>query len=190
MTRLPELSPPRKPPLKYNRYQAGLLKILGKIDPRIWTLLWHMCSDIDDRGVTTMGNLQLSYRTGWSELMVDMWLARAKDMGWFSHFIEYVPVEYKSIKYGKPLERRRQIFKLMAREIPAAKIVSRNKLYPGSCPEDKYTLYSLMRMRLYRPIWDQDLRNWHKRVYNRRKREGLRYRRKKALQRHRKRAII
>ena len=161
---LPPFCPRRKPLVLTNKYQDGLLKMVGKIDMRVWTVLWHISGDADKRGMSTMGELRLSYATGWSKTRCGRWLSKIRDMEWFDNVIVHEPQTMVLGGRGANLEARRIVYKKLSPSIPGGIIVPKNVIGSSIHTKTKYALFSLFRSRHYRPMFDQDMSNFRNRV--------------------------
>ncbi len=176
--RVPPFCPKRKPAVATNDWQDGLLKIVGKIEMRVWTLLWYLCEDADKNGFTSMGAVRLSFLTGISEQGVTRWLARMKEMEWFDLHITTDRIKFSSSR--NDWITRRVCLKKINPAVRQGKIVPKNVIYDGIHTKTKFALYSVMRSRLYQPMFDQQMWNWRKRIINQRKEQARR--RKKSRQ--------
>ncbi|MCD6582075.1 MAG: hypothetical protein J7K90_09760 [Desulfuromusa sp.] len=178
---VPPFMPKHKPSVATNDWQDGLLKIVGKIDMRIWTLLWYLCGNADQRGFTRMGAVQLTFVTGMSEQNVTKWLARMKEMEWFDLHITTDRIKFSSSR--NDFTTRRVCLKKINPLVRQGRIIPKNVIYDGIHTKTKFALYSVLRSRLYQPMFDQQMWNWRKRIINQRKVDANKYRlmkRKKA----------
>jgi hypothetical protein len=135
-----------------NKHQAGVMKILGKIDPRVWTILWHMAATANERGISKMGRVDLVWRTGWSSFMVEKWMQRAAEMGWWREFSQMIPVETIGISNGPAFTQRKVVYKLMAGEVVQGKIVPGNRHYPSNINLPVAVFRRVMRKKFYDQI--------------------------------------
>lgn len=181
--RVPPFCPKRKPAVVTNDWQDGLLKLVGKIDMRIWTLLWHLCGDADQRGFTGLGKDNLSFMSGMSERVVTKWLARMKEMEWFDLHITTDRIKFSSSR--NDWITRRVCLKKINPSVRQGKIIPKNVIYAGSHAKTKFALFSVIRSRLYQPMFDQQMWNWRKRIISQRKVDANRRKRSKQKKAHR-----
>ena len=96
-----------------NRWQLGVMKMLGRVRPAVWQALWHLAETADEKGVTEAGEAQIIFRFACSREQAEVALRDAKNGNFYTLQEKVIPIKVSTAGGGRPIDRRRQVTKIL-----------------------------------------------------------------------------
>ena len=182
---LPDFCPHRLPNVRINRWQAGVLKLMGKVHPSLWQLLWLLAETADDNGKTDVGRSAFVFRYQHSHFLASKWLRTARDTGWFTEQTNIVPIKVNAAGGGRPIDRRKYVTKILNPCILKGEPVPGYEMPAFACQDIRKVFKSCMRRKGYYYLirYSRELQLWVRRVELYDKAEKKRNKRKRKKKR-------
>lgn len=96
-----------------NRWQWGVMQLLGKIHPRVWQTLWVLAKYANEKGECPIGIRVVRDELHLSQFHAERWLRLCREQEWFVEISQVVPVEVHLDRTQAPLTRRKVTTKIL-----------------------------------------------------------------------------